>query len=214
MPEGFNALASFNRLQEAITMAPGLHQQRQQALTMFAQQGVPNRQHRDWLHTPTHWWQQYAFADPMSQVAVELVTVPWLQEAYTIVVDAIHGHYHLDATLHKLGVTVTSIDTIAEIDTIHQPATHGFAALNSALFCTGVQLTIPADCILAKPLILIMHNEQALGHRVVRNFISLAARSQATVYEYYKGGPSDVTLTNAVTECQLAEVLVVNLHEQ
>lgn len=210
MPDAFNLQAALARLPEIALAKPWVQQKRQQAVALFEQQGIPTRAHQDWRYTPTQWWERHFLTDPVTKGPNEkFMTLQTMLnlDAYAIVIDKVQKDVYLDPALQALGVTIEPIHVAhAELlDAIHQPAEHGFAALNSALFGAGVQVIIPEDCVVPKPLMLMTLNHDALEHQVIRHVISLKARSQAVVYECYQSTHPGCSLTNAVSEYHVSE---------
>ncbi|MGQ0796355.1 MAG: SufB/SufD family protein, partial [Methanobacteriota archaeon] len=90
----------------------------------------------------------------------------------------------------------------ASLGRVLPPEGNGFSALNAAFLADGAVIDVPPKTVVEEPIHLLFlsrsKDEPLATHP--RNLVVLGDGSAATVIETYAGWPSDVCLTNAVTE--------------
>lgn len=190
---------------------PWLAERQANALNDFIRYGFPGRKDENWKYTAIDGFLQQLFAHQDS--AATQVLPKDLPAGWTIALA--NGHvFPVDTGVAALpeGVIVQSLlQALTDNPEKIRPYLsqilqheHGFDALNSAAWHTGVLVYLPAGVQVDVPIILAHwqdKNHQAIH---VRHLIIAEEGSRATVIEAYHGEVDCCYLTNVVTEVHLA----------
>ncbi|MDH5357073.1 MAG: Fe-S cluster assembly protein SufD [Gammaproteobacteria bacterium] len=195
---------------------PWLQSLREQATEQFKHNGLPAKKQEDWKYTSLWGLSQQAFTHTANQATVttkQSDQLALLQDAYRVVI--VDGVFSEElSTLADLpqGLTIDPLST--SIDSVEQLlgqqvdiAKPGLTALNTMLMNEGAVVSIASGVKLDKPVELLVINSGSTDNLAIhlRNIVSLAENSQATVIEHYVSMGDAGSFTNVVTEVVLAE---------
>jgi Fe-S cluster assembly protein SufD len=196
---------------------------RQAGIAAYSQSGLPTTADEDWRFTSLANLREVTFdlsLAPSTLSAMELESLPDpLQGKESIRLVLVDGQLDEGLSSRSLlpqGITLMSMKEAIQS---HQTSikahlgqyTYGndspFAALNSALFCDGVYLHLPAGMELGIP-IHIMHVTSGSSQgrvSLARSFFHLEQRASATVLETFCGPNKGAYLTSPTLECRVED---------
>lgn len=196
---------------------------RQAGIAAYSQGGLPTTAHEDWRFTSLANLREVTFdlsLAPSTLSAMELESLPDpLQGKESIRLVLVDGQLDEGLSSRSLlpqGITLMSMKEAIQSHQTFIKAhlgqyTYGndspFAALNSALFCDGVYLHLPAGVELEIP-IHIMHVTSGSSQgrvSLARSFFHLEQRASATVLETFCGPSKGAYLTSPTLECRVED---------
>lgn len=205
---------SFYQQQAEVGLSPvaWLADLQKKALRDFNCQGFPAKQQEDWKYTSLDGFLQQPFTAAKGSSSAVQVVPSDIPCALRLVV---HNGEVLgtEALAQQLppGMLVQSLQDALHTNperikpwlgqiTRHE---HGFQALNSAMMQSGVVIYLPAGVRLNEPLLI--EHWQDNDHQAVhsRQLIIAEAGSEATVIEYFQGGPGRCYFSNTLTEIRV-----------
>jgi Fe-S cluster assembly protein SufD len=194
---------------------------RQTALAQFNTTGLPAKKVEDWKYTNLTKLAKQAFTHDANacDVTVQQVSeMTLLEDAYRIVL--IDGQFKADySTVTELEDGLVIKPFSAACDSMQQQLGQqvnlekaGLTALNTLMMTEGVVIEVDADINVSKPIELVnIHTAQTDKLAVhLRNIVVLADNAQAEFIEHYVALDDTASLTNVVTEVNLAASAVLN----
>jgi Fe-S cluster assembly protein SufD len=194
---------------------------RQTALMQFNSVGLPAKKVEDWKYTNLAKLAQEQFLHQVqdSDLTVQQVSeMTLLEDAYRIVL--IDGQFKADySTVTELEDGLVIKPFSAACDNLEQQVGQqvelekaGLTALNTLMMTEGVVIEVDADIQVSKPIELVnIHTAQTDKLAVhLRNILVLADNAQAEFVEHYVALDDTASLTNVVTEVNLAENAQLN----
>lgn len=194
-------------LQARASLEPAwLQELRQEALTRFAQQGLPTTKHEDWKYTRASLFTdipfQSAFVPAADSLSTDARNTLWDTSISPHALVFVDGHF--DASLSSLdalpaALTITPIsqalqdpeaaERIAPALKHIPPDERPFDALNLAFFTDGVWIHLPKNASLEDPLQLVFLSSTQENHTVIqtRNLITAEENATISLVEVFAG---------------------------
>jgi Fe-S cluster assembly protein SufD len=213
---------TFQRAQQHLPGAKvaWLARMRDSALATLQQRGLPDTHVEAWKYTDLRSLGRHTFKPADGYAAVtEADLKPWLFEQ-----EPMHRLVFIDGRLAPQlfplqtlpnGVTLTSLARVLEqnpdelehlLGRTLDPERPGFDAMNTAFLQDGVCLKLERGAVLDQPLhLLFINTGQAERMTTVRNVIMAGPGSSASVIESWLALGDATSLSNTVTEIQLAD---------
>lgn len=193
----------------ARSQLPWLAERQTRALADFRHYGFPARKDEDWKYTALDGFLQQRF----KRTTVHSQTLPAthdLPKGWTVHLH--NGTITCPDTALPQGVIVQglaqALSQHADIIRAHLGRflkhEHGFQALNTAAWNSGVLVYLPAGVRLETPIVLAHWQDEDQQAQHLRHVIIAEEGSQATIIETYHGANDACYLTNVVTEAHLA----------
>ncbi len=186
--------------------------QRRQYLARFSKIGFPTQRDEDWRYTPLR---------PITSKNFNVVTAPERDvDLSGFKIPALHSHQivfvdgHLDRKQSALdlsqdGVSIQPLSAVLRENPdlvekyFGRPVknnSHGFTALNGALYEDGAVIKIAAGAHIKKPIELIFLSRTGMAISQPRNLVVAGRNSKAQIIERYISNSTAHTLTNSTTE--------------
>jgi Fe-S cluster assembly protein SufD len=207
-------LAEFARLADVLPghNVPWFQRARQVALENFAETGFPTLRDEDWKYTSVAAIEKRPFRMALrgeTTVRTDAVDAAGLGDDCFLMV-FVNGHHVPE--LSRLGgmpdgVTVASFaesvdhqPALLQAALASEPATSGFAQLNTAFAADGAFIRVARNVMVGAPIELLFVSTGADRVSHLRNLVWAEEGSEATIVEHYVGLADSACLTNAVTQ--------------
>lgn len=212
------ALASFEeavaQLAGGDASQPWLNDVRAAGWQQFEQQGIPTARNERWKYTRLNALKRQQFTLPplggaLSQAAHsgELSDLPGQRLVFVDgVLDETSSRFTEDAgvRVRSLGEAIASEDEVAKslLGKIAQDSLHPFAALNSALFTSGVMIDVAPGTELQEPVYLLFISSRATSSLISspRIALNIGANARLTVIEHHLAHEGASNLVNVTFE--------------
>ncbi|WED42171.1 Fe-S cluster assembly protein SufD [Legionella cardiaca] len=196
---------------ERLSTIPWIAELQTKSLQELSDYGFPNRHHEDWKYTVVDALLQQQFSVLKTHEAVEVAKsdLPFknqiiIQNGLILGLDELAKQLPAGVLLQPLSHALTQHEDKLKpyFDKLVKHE-HGFHALNTALWHTGVVIYVPAGVSIEEPIVLShwQDKEQALH---ARHLIIMETGSQATIIEEYRGAEGTNYFTNTITEVRTA----------
>lgn len=192
---------------------------RDAAAEQFRSQGLPSARHEAWRFTDLRaldkldWDTPDSDAPESAELLPALIRGPLAHARRIVFVDGAFSARLSQCGELPAGVQLGPLGQALEdphaaklgVGTLSDPKERSLSALNTALFQDGARLSVPADTVLDRPIVVVY---LTTGHKRLvspRVWIDIGVNGGARVVEYYAASGSAGALVNGVSEARLAD---------